>query len=206
MQTCNPSCLPGSIPNVDWAKNCNITTRPGGIPYLSFYRCDPNLDFPYDPAEGETSPWTNLDNVIWALCNGHLYITGEVLGQKPKGTFTKRRITSCAPEITISGTKTITFQDYNASVDELIDFNFWNGIDQGKKFLQFGWFSCDDLWYQTDKQWDLEVDQVIEDNVDGLSYYDGTVTIAEKDLIIPIKVAGLSDLIGNFTTTDYCYE
>jgi hypothetical protein len=207
MQTCNPSCFPGHIPNTDWAKNCNITTRSGGIPYLSFFKCDPTLDFPYDPVSPSTSPWSNLDNVIWALCNGHLYITGEIIGQKPKGSFTKRRITSCAPEIVTSGSKTVTFQDYNASVEELIDFNFWDGIDKGKRFLQFGWFDCNDLWYQTDKNWDLEIDQVIEDNSEqGLSFWDGTVTIAEKSIIKPIFVEGIFDLINSFNTVDYCYS
>lgn len=206
MQTCNPSCVADTIPNVDWAKGCGITTRPGGIPFLTFFKCDPDLSFPYEPASGETNEWTNLQNVIWALCNGHLSITGEILGQKPKGSFSKRRITSCAPEITIAGTKTLTFQDFNADPDSLLDFDFWKGIDESKRFLQFGWITCDDLWYQTDKKWDLEIDLVQEDNSEGLSFYEGTVTISEKEIIKPIKVAGLSDLIAAFTTADYCYE
>lgn len=206
MITCNPSCVADVIPNGDWTKDCNIGTRPGGIPFLSFFRCDSTLSFPYAAVAPSTSPWSNLDNVVWALCNGHLYITGEILGQKPKGSVTKRRVTSCSPEVVIAGAKQITFQDYNASVDELIDFDFWTAINQSKKYLQFGWFTCDDLWYQTDKRWDLEIDHVIEDNSEqGLSFYDGTVTINEPELITPIKVDGLYDLIASYTTTGNCY-
>lgn len=200
MQTCNPSCVSESIPSTDWAKGCGITSRPGGVPFLTFFKCDPDFAFPY------ANDWSNLDNVKWALCNGHLYITGEVLGQKPKGTFTKRRLTSCAPEMTISGTKTITFQDFNSDPDNLLDFDFWSAIDYSKRYLQFGWITCDDLWFQTDKAWDLEIDYVQEDSSEGMSFYDGVVTISEKALIKPIKVTGLSDLIASFTTEEYCYD
>jgi hypothetical protein len=202
MQTCNPSCLSEDIPNTDWAKGCDITTRKGGIPFLTFYRCDPSLSFPYS---GTLSPWDNLLNVEWALCNGHLYITGEVLGQKPKGSFTKRRIASCSPEMTVAGQKTITFQDFNSDPTGLLDFDFWRSIDSSKKFLQVGWLTCEDLWFQTTSPWDLEIDHVIEDNKEGMSFYEGAVTINEKEIIKPLYVAGISDLIASFTTADYCY-
>lgn len=205
MQTCNPSCVNADIPNVDWAKQCEIITRKGGIPFLTFFKCDPDLSFPYAAADGETSPWTNLDNVTWALCNGHLLITPELIGQKPKGTFTKRRLSSCAPEMTIGGQKQITFQDFNSDPDTLLDFDFWKGVVASKKFLQLGWITGEDLWYQTEKPWDIELDTVHEDNDEGMAFYDGVVTISEHEIIKPIKVTGLSDLIKSFTTADYCY-
>jgi hypothetical protein len=203
MNTCNPTCVT-DIPNADWTKDCSIGTRVGGIPFLTFFKCDPDINFPVDT--GELSPWTSLDNWRYAICNGLMFVTGELLGQKPKGTFTKRRITSCSPEVVVSGSKTITFQDFNSSPDDLIDFDFWSGINESKRYLQFGWISCDDLSYQTAKNWDLDVDQVIEDNSqEGLSFYEGEVTINEPNIIKPIKVPGLYDLISNFTTETECY-
>lgn len=201
MQTCNPNC--GSeIPNNDWSKACDIATRDGGIPFLTFYKCDPNVKFPEDT--GELSPFTNLDNVKYAICNGLLLVTAELLGQKPKGSFTKRRMTSCGPEKTISGTKTITFQDFNADVDTLIDFDFWQGIIDNKNFLQVGWVTCDGRWYQTIADWDLELDEVIEDTKDGKTYYDGVISISEKDLIKPIIVEGLLETFRTYVIADSC--
>ena len=203
MQTCNPSCVT-EVPDQDWTKGCSIGTRLGGIPFLTFYKCDPSVTFPVDT--GELSPWTDLDNVRYAICNNLLFITGELLGQKPKGSTTKRRISSCSPEVSVSGSKQITFQDFNASPDELIDFDFWQAILDNRNFLQVGWISCDDLWYQSEAKWDLDLDQVIEDNSEtGKSFYDGAMTINQMSLIKPIKVAGLSDLIASFTKEVECY-
>lgn len=203
MNICKPSCVT-TIPNADWTKDCEIGTRPGGIPFLTFFKCNPDLEFPQDT--GEESPWTDLDNWLFAICQEHLFVTGELLGQKPKGTFTKRRTSSCAPETTIAGSKTITFQDYNASVDDLIDFDFWSAIVSNKRFLQIGWITCDDLVYQTASSWDLDLDEVKEDNSEqGLSYFDGVVTINQFALITPIKVPGIYDLIKSFTSATECY-
>lgn len=201
MKSCNPSCVT-AIPNNDWSKDCDLTERKGGIPYLTFLKCDPDYVHP-NPSD---SPWEDLDNIKVAICAGILYISAEVLGQKPKGTFTKRRLSSCAPEKTISGTKTITFQDFNADKENLIDFDFWNGIDESKRFMSFGWITCDERWYQTNSDWDLEIDEVIEDTKDGMSYYDGIVTISEKSLIKPILVPGLIDLISSFLISEECYS
>lgn len=198
MKTCNPSCVT-TIPNNDWTKACDLSSRDGGIPYLTFIKCDPDYEHPNDT--GDESPWTDMGNVKAAIDAGILYITGELLGQKPKGTFTKRRLTSCGPEKTIAGTKTITFQDFNADKEDLIDFDFWDGIDDNKQFMLFGWITCDERWYQTDADWDLEIDEVIEDTKDGKSFYDGTVTISEKALIKPIIATGIIDVANSYLIT-----
>ncbi len=201
MQTCNPDC--GSeIPNNDWSKACDISTRNGGIPFLTFYKCGTDAeDFPNPSAD---PIFSDLDNVKWAICQGILIVSAELLGQKPKGSFTKRRMTSCGPEKTISGTKTISFQDFNADVDTLIDFDFWTAVNDNKQFLQPGWVTCDGRWYQTEADWDLEIDEVIEDTKDGKSYYDGVITMSEKDLVKPIIVADLLDTLRNYKISENC--
>lgn len=206
MKSCNPSCVT-TIPNNDWSKECDLSTRKGGIPYLTFLKCDPNYTHAHTtPGDEDANPWENLENIKDAICAGILYISAEVLGQKPKGTFTKRRLSSCAPEKTISGSKTITFQDFNADTDNLIDFDFWAGIDKSKRFMLFGWITCDERWYMTDSDWDLEIDEVIEDTGEGMSFYDGTVTISEKALIKPILVPGIIELISSFLISEECYS
>lgn len=196
MTVCNPTCVT-TIPRNDWANRCNISTRTGGIPYMTFLKCDPNFDFP-NPDE-----WVNLDNVLWAICNEFLFVTAKLLGQKPKGSFTKRRMTSCGPEETVSGEKTFTFQDYNADKDTLIDFDFWGSIVDNKKFMSFGYITCDERWYQTTAQWDIEVDEVIEDNNQGKSFYDGTIAVQQLKLLKPILVPGIINVIESFDST-YC--
>jgi hypothetical protein len=202
MKTCNLNCG-SSIPNNDWAKACDIATRDGGIPFLTFYKCGTQAsEF---PNPGADPLFSDIENVKFAICNGLLFVTAELLGQKPKGSFTKRRLTSCGPEKTISGTKTITFQDFNADIDTLIDFDFWKGINDNKNFLQVGWVTCDGRWYQTVADWDLELDEVIEDTKDGKSFYEGVITMSEKDLVKPIITDGLLDVLRSFKISANCY-
>lgn len=204
MELCNPVCI-DNIPQTDWANACDLTTRDGGIPRLTFLKCDNTLELPYGPADGQTDPWTNTNNVIWALCNGHLFMTGELIGQKPKGSFTKRRLSSCGPEQVISGAKTVTFQDFNADVENLLDYDFWKGIEKNRRFMFFGFITCDERWYQWDGQWDMEVDEVIEDTSDGKSFYDGTITMNTKDIMKPIMVPGILAAMRSFKVSE-CYS
>lgn len=209
MRTCKPSCI-SDIPNNDWTKLCNLTYRTGGIPYVTFISCDPDQEFPNpggpDGDDPDGNPWENLDNVRWAICEGILHVSGALLGQKPKGTFNKRRLSSCGPEQTISGTQTLTFQDYNADTVDLKDFDFWNGIDDNKNFLTVGWITCDELWYMTDNDWDLEIGDVIEDTKDGMNYKDGVISISEKALIKPISVPGIIDVLKSYLISENCYS
>lgn len=204
MELCNPNCG-SAIPINDWSKGCDITTRKGGIPYLIFLKCDPNLDYPNEPAEGQTDPLTNLDNVKWAICNGILHVSPNLLGQKPKGSFTKRRLSSCGPEQTISGTQTVTFQDFNADPD-LTDYEWWNSIVANKKFMSIGWITCDELVFKTDAGWDIEIGDVIEETKDGMNYKDGVISISEKDLITPVNIPGIINVLNSYLVTENCYS
>ena len=74
MNTCNPSCV-DNAPSVGWRNDCEITTRKGGIPFLLFYKCDPDATFDVDT--GELSPWSSLENVRQAICQLNLFATAE---------------------------------------------------------------------------------------------------------------------------------
>ncbi len=193
---CKPSCV-SEIPQNDWVNACNITTRKGGIPRMIFLKCDPNYVHP------NPGGWTNLDNWEAALCAGQLYVTGSVLGQKPKGSVTKKRIQSCGPEETISGTKTVSWQDYNAEPDELLDYDFYDGIMKNKKFLKFGWISCDERVHLFSGDWDMEGDYVEEDNQDGSTFFDAVVTMSSIDIIKPFLVPGVLAKLEGFQSA-YC--
>ena len=199
IQTCNPGCG-GDIPDMSWVNKCNISTRTGGIPRATFLKCVPGgIPIPFEGG------WENNQNVIWAICQRYLFVTGDLLGQKPKGSFTKRRLSSCAPEQTISGTKTITFQDFNADSVDLIDYDFWDSIIANKPFLKFGYITCDERWFQYNGEWDLELDEVIEDTKDGKSFYDGVVSMATADLLTPNYVPGILAAIKSITSNSCAY-
>jgi len=197
VQTCDPSCV-DDMPDMSWVNGCNLTTRTGGIPRLTFLKCSPTMVLPY------TGGWTNLLNIKWAICQEYLYVTGDLLGQKPKGSTTKRRLSSCAPEQTISGAKTVSFQDFNAEEVALIDFTFWTAIIENKPFMNFGYVTCDERWYQYGGEWDIEIDEIIEDTKEGKSFWDGVVTMATADILIPIKVPGILALFKSITSST-CY-
>lgn len=203
MQSCAPKCLTGDKPKVGYANGCDVETRPGGIPRLLFLICDPLYEHPFAVADG-LSPWSDLRNVHAAMCAGLLNFTGEVLGSKPKGTFTKKRTGSCSPEKTVGGSKTVVFQDYNAS-DDLIEFDFWDWVNQNTKRLKFGWVNCSEMMYMYQGSWDLEIDEVEEDTNDGSTFMDGLVTMSTKDLIKPVYVPGIMELIENFDPAN-CYS
>ena len=194
---CSPLCA-STLSQIQWAQECDNTHRPGGVSRLVFYKCDPDYAFP------EAGSWANLDNWSDAICNGIIFFSGEVLGQKPKGTFTKRRLGSCSPEKTISGSKTVTFQDFNADPD-FADYDFWNNVASLKRFLQAGWITCDDRLFMVTGDFDLEIDEVAEDNSDGASFFDGTLTFQSREIIKPVQVDGLNDFLASFDVATHCY-
>jgi len=188
------------MPPTDWANGCNITTRGGGVSRLFFLVCDPDMVLPNE------NGWANPDNWIWAICNGYLHVTGHILGQQPKMTFTKKKIESCAPEQVVAGEQQITAQDYNADNDNLYDFSFWDGVRANKKFMYVGWLSCDDLVYQTTAAWDIEAGPVIEeDGVNGNTYHDIAITVSTINPVTPFKCTGLAAALDAYTYAGECY-
>ncbi len=195
---CKPTCINGSIQN-DWVNNCNLTLRKGGIPRMIFLKCNPSLVLP------NGGGYESLDNWKWLLCNGHVYVTGKVLGSSPKKTVTKKRTSSCAPEKVVSGQKTVVWQDYNASVDDLLDYDFYAFIEENKEFLKFGWISCDERVSLFGGDWDLDGDYVEEPTQDDNTFYDAVVTMSTVNTIAPIKVPGILALLDGFANATTCY-
>jgi hypothetical protein len=198
---CAPNCI-SAIPMVIGSGACDFVDRKGGIPRLTFLECQYSET---DPTFRAAGGWTNVDNVKDAICGEILFITGEVLGSKPAPSFTKKRLGSCSPEKTISGVQTISFTDFNHDADLLVEFDFWQAIVDNKRNLVFGWVTCDDLWYQYDGDWDIEIGEQIEDTKDGNAFFAGTITLSEKNIIKPIYVAGLNAMLNSFATTQCDY-
>jgi hypothetical protein len=199
MSICKPSCVNFTVQN-DWVNECDLTKRKGGICRALFLVCDPSLVLP------QPGGYTNLLNWKYLLCNNKLFVTGPILGQKPKGSFTKKRLQSCGPEEIISGVKTISWQDYNAEPDELLDYDFYEDVFNNRKFLKVGYVSSEDLVYLFSGDWDLEADDVIEDNFEANTFHDIVVTMSSIQTIKPIKVEGLLAYLNTFNSQTTCYS
>lgn len=179
MAICPTACAP-TLPS-SYSGGCGIISRPGGIRKFAFIKCDYTFTDISDPAE-----WTT------AIANGDVIGSGLVLAQKPKGSFTKKRIASCEPEAVVGAEKSITFQDYNTDTvtgpGGVLHYDFWNTILQQPQNFLFAYYTCDQYLTGPVTDFQLEIDEVIEDNDTGNTYFDGTITWNDVLMNVPTQV------------------
>lgn len=183
MQTCNAFCaVPLPAP---YADPCAIRPRPGGISRFVMLACD-------------LAPETLANPVALqaAITACKIRMSPEVVGQKPQGSFEKKRLSSCRPEQIVAGEKTITFRDYTTdAAGQFRDFDFWNTLLLNPSRYLLGWLTCDGVFYGF-VPFTLEVDEVIEDTRNGQAYKEGTFTIEHLGLIKPTPMPpGALDLL-----------
>lgn len=183
MAICSSTCAP-DLP-VSYTGGCGIQTRPGGIKRLWFVKCDPNV------------VWDLTEQGDWATeqTNGNVVGSGLLMGQKPKGSFTKKRIASCMPEGIVGAEKQITFQDYNTDTvtspgPGCLAYTFWNLILNRASDYRLIYETCDGYLYGPISDFIIEIDEVIEDNNTGSTYFDGTITWNDVDMACPAYLAG----------------
>lgn len=169
--TCAPA-LPESITG-----GCGITVRNGGISKFAFVKCDYTFTDITSRAEWEA-----------AVDNGDVVFSGLLLAQKPKGSFTKKRISSCAPEQLVGKENQVTFQDYNSDPADCKDITFWNTIVNASSSYQWGYYTCDGYFYGLVDEFSIEVDQVIEDNTTGNIFFDGTISWLDLNMLCGVQV------------------
>jgi hypothetical protein len=169
--TCAPA-LPESITG-----GCGITVRNGGISKFAFVKCDYTFTDIDSRAEWEA-----------AVESGDVVFSGLLLAQKPKGSFTKKRISSCAPEQLVGKENQVTFQDYNSDPLLCKDITFWNTILNASSSYQWGYYTCDGYFYGLVDEFSIEVDQVIEDNTTGNIFFDGTISWLDLNMLCGVAV------------------
>jgi len=175
MAICSSTCAP-SLPTSPSA-GCGVQTRNGGISRFAFVKCD-----------YEFSEINNRQEWIDAIDNGDVVLTGLILGQKPKGSFTKKRISSCSPEAIVGKENQVTFNDFNSDAEGCTDTDFWNAIVLNASNYQFGYYTCDGYFYGLVSEFQIEVDQVIEDSNVGSIFFDGTITWNRVDMLCGVEV------------------
>lgn len=184
MAICSSTCAP-SLP-ASYSGGCGINGRPGGIKRIWFVRCDYTFNDITDDAEWTTAqtpdPVTNIINAVGS---------GLLMGQKGKGSFTKKRIASCFPEGIVGSEKSITFQDYNTDASSgCIAHTFWNTILDQSDNYKCVYETCDGYVYGPINDFILEIDEVIEDNNTGSTYFDGTISWNSISMLCPAQVNG----------------
>lgn len=179
MAICPTACAP-TLPTT-YSGGCGIVSRPGGIRKFAFIKCDYTFTNIADALEWET-----------AIANGDVIGSGLVLAQKPKGSFTKKRIASCEPEAVVGAEKSITFQDYNTDTvtgpGGVLHYDFWNTILQQPQNFLFAYYTCDKWLTGPITDFQIEIDEVIEDNDTGNTYFDGTITWNDVLMNVPTQV------------------
>lgn len=180
---CNDDCAT-TVPQAP-GTGCTITTRKGGMKRLVFAACDYTFVDITDLVEWQA-----------ALLANKIHASGEILGSKPKGSFTKKKVASCRPEQVVGGEKVINFSDYNADLAAFTDYDFWNQIFVKQLQLVFGYLDCDDNFYGFIPNWSLEIDDTREEDVKGNTFFEGVITYESTTMQKPIYIPGLNNILN----------
>lgn len=178
MPICDSGCA-NALPYA-YSNGCGVVTKPGGINRIAFLQCDFEFTDITDQAEWDA-----------AIAAGDAVVSGILLGSKPKGSFTKKRVNSCSPERVVGGEKTVTFQDYNDGTvhdaDDCAEYEFWNTILLNPATYRAILFTCDGYAYGPIDDFVLEVDEVIDETDTGNRYFDGSIMWNQIDMICPTE-------------------
>jgi hypothetical protein len=164
MAICDSGCTE-ALP-FPYSNACGVVTRPGGINRIAFLQCDFEFTDITDQAEWDA-----------AIAAGEAVVSGLLLGAKPKGSFTKKRVNSCSPERVTGGEKTVTFQDFNTSMvhGDCSIYDFYNTFLENPAAYRLVYFTCDGYAYGPIDDFTLEVDDPIDDTNTGNAYFDGSL-------------------------------
>lgn len=187
---CNPNCV------IDIATltldSCQIVLRKGSIRNFAFQDCKS----PFTDVSGEGIEDIAAWEAALAADPPTIFVSGELLASKPKGSVQKFRASGCRPEIVQSQTQTINFKDYNSDTTGLSEFAFWNSIFTNYAGLNLMVITCDELVYFYESgDWSIEVDNVIAENLDEANYMEGIITISQTGMVVPVSVPGITDIL-----------
>ena len=184
MTLCNSSCLTTLEPHV--GQSCGIVPKKGGIYKIFITKCDTIFQDITDIAE-----WAALKAA------GDVIATEEILGQKPKASFTSKRLGSCTPEAVIAGEQSITFIDSNTDENGgQQEFIFWNSILEDSSKFQVGYLTCEGLFVGFIPNFTIEVGDTLEDNGNGIWQIEGTIKWQNKLMEVPETIPGLAALFA----------
>lgn len=177
--------------------SCEINPRDGGINRLIFISCD--AVFPADPNPVTPGDFGSIAEFQTMADNCQIMTTGRLKGQKPKGSVTTEKLTSCLPESPTGGEKTITFMDYNA-YESLYDFDFWNEIYNKQSRWNVMAVGCDGRIYPA-TAFTIDIDEVIPEDSKSPSHFDGSILIDFNGIMKPIYLTGFVEWVESIMPT-----
>lgn len=181
---CNSTCATDLLAHP--AVECETDPREGGIDRLVFMTCDEEFADITDLAE-----WTTK------IAANDVHMSPPIMGSKPKGSFTKKKLRSCGIERVIAGAKQIDFKDYSVDDTNFDEFKFWNLIQNNSKNFQLAYVGCDGLFRGFITNFEIEVDDEIEEDAEtGNTFISGSVFWNQKDMIVPVKIVGFDTIVG----------
>lgn len=139
---------------------------------------------------------TDLTEWQTKITANEIHFSGKLLGSKPKGSFEKKKVSSCTPEQVIAGSKQIDFNDYNADETNFGEYTFWNTILENQTLYKMGYVSCDGLFYGFVEDFTAEIDDEVEEDSKGNTFIGGSLYFDQLKMTVPQKIAGLSTVFG----------
>jgi len=182
MSLCNSACV-SEIPCIAGA-GCSPQLRSAGIDRVIFYNCDL-----------EWADITDLEEWTTHIAAGKIGFTGQVLGQKPKATYTRKKIASCLPEQVTGRTYQIQWTDPNADNAAFSDYDFYQYIDANINNLKMAYYTCDGLLYYDISRMSIEVDDVRVEDSDEEMVFDAAVEYKAQGIIQPILLPNLNSVL-----------
>ena len=161
-----------------YSNACGVNPLPGGINRIGFITCDYAF-----------TDITDQDEWDIVIAAGDGVWSGDLIGSKPKGTFAKKRVSSCSPERVTGGEKTIVFQDYNRSEvhGECSKFTFWNTFLTNPKAYHAVFLTCDGYLYGPIDNFTLEADEIIDEVSTGNRFVDGSIMWNKLEMECPVE-------------------
>lgn len=186
MAICASSCVV-TVPTRP--TGCGVTTRQGGIKALAFIVCDYTFTDIEDAAEWAT-----------AITAGNVVLTKELMGELPRASPNKKRVSSCSAERTIGYTRTVAFVDYNTdpnwngATPTVLDTTFWNTLLANPNKYKFGYYTCDGTFYGPVNDFTIDVSNVIPPDNTDVQRWEGTIEFNSLTNLAPVLV-DLNNLI-----------
>lgn len=182
-QLCSTNCAQNPVAIA--GGGCDLVTRSAGFDRLVFARCD--IAF---------TSIADLDEWQAHIAAGRIVFSGQVLGQKPKGTPTKKKLVSCRPEMVTGFTRQLQFTDPNADNGGFTDYDFWNDKDLHQTIYLVGYITCEEFFYGF-FNYALEIDDTRVENSEEEFKWDGLIQYLDRTAKKPIKLTGIGALIAS---------
>lgn len=184
MGFCAPGCPPDTITGMTGA-GCRIVTRPAGLDRAIWKTCDTVF-----------SDLTSLSEWETHIANGKIIASGRILGQKPKGSPSKKRLASCLPERTVNYSRTYQWKDSNADLAALTEFDLYQTVDQNQDVLDIGFYTCDGLFLGWFSDYSLDVDDTRGETNDDDATMECSCEIKSRYISKPTKIPGLAAVLN----------